>query len=609
MSDHEQTEQGASAADDSLMRRFQVGGGTELPRLIISNANGAVRVRGGAAGETFVTLRAVKGNGEALPIELVAEVSVRRDGEIVVKARPFGEVQRQVRRVTKSLDFQRSDFLDNLGEVIDALSQMKTAGRNLGQVLLEATVPPQCDLLVNTATGAIQVQGVAGEIELKSASGRIEGRQLGGKLAARTASGDVHVNGVEGTAYLQSMSGEIDAARIAGDVVIHTTSGETRARAIVGQLGFKSLSGDLNVEQSRLNGFYINNTSGECAIDAVLEPGNYEVRTVSGEVRLRTQPDLAGLLSGRTVSGEFRCELPYRYAGDDWKSRLDADDEGRGPDADEESDDDDTEISLPGIRIGKGRVELPGITIDERGVGVFGMRFDEQGIDMPGLGVRIGQNRSDRDRWDGRDRDRGERRERRRSRNRWEFLIGDPAMATTGKTRLRIRTVSGSVTLRAGRGEPVVDRQPSVLGVAVPTPPARPATADRRGWPDSELWPSRIVAETGAVETAHEAAPPIPPMAPVAPDVPTPPAAPPEARSAASVADVAAADATTLPEPLSVEAGTEDAAEASATDDAPEATLAAVPNRERTRLDILEALERGEINADEALRLLRRLDS
>jgi hypothetical protein len=49
-------------------------------------------------------------------------------------------------------------------------------------------------------------------------------------------------------------------------------------------------------------------------------------------------------------------------------------------------------------------------------------------------------------------------------------------------------------------------------------------------------------------------------------------------------------------------------------EDAPPAagsTIAApmpVANPERTRLDILEALERGEINADDALRLLRRLE-
>ena len=186
-----------------LVRRFRVASGERSPRLIMSNSSGAIRVRGEATEES-IALRAVKPNGETVPIDLVADVDLRFDGEIVVKARPFGDVQRQVRRIPKSFDFNRSDFLDNLGEMIDTLAQMKSAGRNIGQVVLEAIVPSNCDLELTTASGAINVQGVSGEIELKTASGRIETRQLGGKLAARTASGDVRVDGVDGTAYFRA---------------------------------------------------------------------------------------------------------------------------------------------------------------------------------------------------------------------------------------------------------------------------------------------------------------------------------------------------------------------------------------------------------------------
>ena len=40
---------------------------------------------------------------------------------------------------------------------------------------------------------------------------------------------------------------------------------------------------------------------------------------------------------------------------------------------------------------------------------------------------------------------------RRRGRNRWEYLIGDPAAASARLTRLRIRTVSGSLSIRPRR--------------------------------------------------------------------------------------------------------------------------------------------------------------
>lgn len=619
-----------------LLRRFRVASNERAPRLIMNNSTGAIRVRGEAAEES-IALRAVKPNGETVPIDLVADVDLRFDGEIVVKARPFGDVQRQVKRITKSFDFNRSDFLDNLGDMIDTLAQMKTAGRNIGQVVLEAIVPMRCDLELTTASGAINVQGVTGEIELKSASGKIETRQLGGKLAARTASGDVRADSVDGTAYLQSVSGSVEAYGIGGDVVIHTTSGDTRARGITGQLGFKTLSGELSVDRSRLNGFYINTTSGGCTIDAHLEPGGYEMRTVSGDLSLRLQPDFAGILSGRTVSGSFRCDLPFRYASDDWRSQLDDEDE-RGNDPDDSSSDDDAEISLPGIKISKGRVELPGIKIDDRGVGVFGMRIDDNGIDMPGLGVHIGKEKWDRwERRSERDSEREQRRERRRSRNRWEYLIGDPAAAEGGQTRLRIRTVSGSVNIRQGRGDVVGDTSIAAgTASAAPAAPAAPATrpaSDQRGWPDSEMWPH---AETGAIPTPPM--PPTAPMAPTPPSLPTPPTPPTppsppapagEARSATGEADtplsaspvaeatarVGDTDTAAMEADMATEAIETTVTADTPTEDAPPpvadsviAAPAPVANPERTRLDILEALERGEINADEALRLLRRLE-
>ena len=637
-----QPEEGAIMSVDDvqesagMLRRFPVFGGDGSPRLVLRNATGAIRVRG-AAGEEGIVLRAVKPSGEVVPFDFVAEVDVRPDGEIVVKARPFGEVQRQVKRITKSLDFQRPDFLDNLGDMIDTLAQMKTAGRNIGQVVLEAIVPPRCDLEANTASGTIQVQGFSGEIELKSASGHIDARQVGGKLAARTASGDVRVDGVDGTAYLQSVSGEVDARGVGGDVVIHTTSGDTRAREVVGQLGFKTLSGELRVERSRLNGFYINSTSGECAIDAILEPGSYEVRTVSGEVALRTQPDFAGVLTGRTVSGNFRCELPYRHA-DDADLRLDDDDRG----GDDENDD-DAEISLPGIKIGKGRVDLPGIRIDDRGVDVFGMRIDDDGVNLPGLGMHIGKGKRDKgdsnDDWRGGHwgghwgHNREGRRERRRSRNRWEFLIGDPALATTNEVRLRIRTVSGSVRIVPRRDGVVPERQPAAATAASPARAARPAT-EGRGWPDSELWPGLPEAERGTSQPPQASAapvpppppappaamstapvPPMPPTAPIPPTPPTPPTPSGEARPAAAEAD-APASARPVAEMAEAGATTAKMTEAAMTaEDTPTPVAAETaseptqaPNAERTRLEILEALERGEITADEALRLLRRLE-
>src|SRR3954447_4358989 len=153
-------------------RRFQVGG--ELtPRVSVSTISGALRVLG-EEGTDHVSVRAVKPNGETVPLDLIADVQVRLNGEISIKMRPAGEIQRQVRRLTKSFDFNRGDLFDNLGEVIDALAAMKTAGGNIDRVRLEVTVPHRCDLALSTASGAIQVGRVEGSVQVQSASGNID---------------------------------------------------------------------------------------------------------------------------------------------------------------------------------------------------------------------------------------------------------------------------------------------------------------------------------------------------------------------------------------------------------------------------------------------------
>jgi hypothetical protein len=593
-------------------RRFRVGG-EQTPRVVVGAISGALRVLG-EEGTDQVSVRAVKPNGETVPLDLVADVQVRLNGEISVKMRPAGEIQRQVRRITKSFDFSRGDLFDNLGEVIDALAAMKTAGGNIDRVRLEVTVPHHCDLVLTTASGAIQVGRVEGSVQAQSASGNIDCARIGGKLTVRSASGNLRLGDITGTTSAQTMSGDVTTRGVDGNLVIHTASGDAQSQDMVGLFGFKSQSGGLSVRDSRLTGFYINTTSGDCLVEASLAAGEYEVRTVSGDIALRPQPDLNAVLTGRTVSGSFRCSLPYRYADDDWRAAMEDDDDdeerGRGFDA--------PEIELPGLRIGKEGIDVAGF-----------LRIDDETLSMPGMRIDL--------RKDKRDRDRERRRERRRGRNRWEYLIGDPALAAAGQTRLRVRSVSGDLTIRAGnsdapgeaRAAGAADTGTTGRGTATAS---TATTRTHRGWPDSELWP-----ETAPVPPT----PPAPPVAPAFPAAPPPPPTPPgpPAPSGEAGAATGAVDATASAPPVAV---TEiaapdtpdlpDAPEAAAdapevAADAPEVTAEAAAaetteapgepvaasaeeraHADQTRLDILEALRRGEITTDEALLLLRQLD-
>jgi len=266
-----------------------------------------------------------------------------------------------VRRAREAFEMTRGNFFDNIANLVESVTQI---GGNWFHADFEATVPRNCDLYLSTQSGEISVEGV------------------------------------EGAIYLGTASGEIEAERISGNVVVQTITGDVEIEGISGQLGLKSTSGDLQLRRGNLTGLYIGTTSGDAEIEAFLHPGKYEMRSVSGDIELKVQREFAAAMSGRTISGDFECDLPYQQV--DPRGRKEDDDD------DEASDDFTLKVDVPGFRW-----EYPG---GRRGPGTEGGK--------------------------------------RRRRNRWEFLIGDPTTASQGATRLRVRTISGDLNIERGDSKP-----------------------------------------------------------------------------------------------------------------------------------------------------------
>lgn len=596
-------ERGARATAEGV-RRFAVGGAGRPPRVSISNPLGSIDVRAaeGEAEQAAVAVRALKQDGAEIPLDDVAEIHYKPQGEIEIRARPLN-IERQVRRAREAFDFGRSSFLDNLGEIIESAvtGALGPAGFRIN---FEVVVPRRCDLDLATTRGHVEVRGVEGEVNARSVNGRVRGARVRGKFVAKTASGRIEIEDVDGAALLQTASGGIRTERVTGNLVMKTASGGARSHALNGQLGFKSASGGLNVRESMLSGFYVNTASGACSIDAAFGPGEYDARTVSGGIELRVQPDFSGILTGRTVSGGFRCAIPYRDADRDWRDELEDDDEDEG--AEDLPEDEGAGGPSRGIRIDGEGVSLPGI------------RIGNEGVELPG--IRIGGRPRDRER-EARRQEREARREaregRRRKRNRWEFLLGDPAIAAARTTRLRVRTVSGSLSIRQGGEDQDMHNETGAWTAPdAPTPPPAPS-APAGAWPDSELWPAQAPAPP---------TPPTPPTPPVAGAMPVPPAPPSpplgateQPRPTGQMGQMGAQGAGPLARPLppqdlpsgepdeQVAPGTDSAeptasADTIGTDDAP------LKSAEQTRMEILQAVERKEITAGEALVLLRQLD-
>jgi putative adhesin len=146
-------------------------------------------------------------------------------------------------------------------------------------------VPAGLGANVRSASGSVNLQGLAGAVNLNSASGNIDAHDLGGTLSARTSSGAIRVSNVTGDAQLSTISGSILAVGVDRLTEARTTSGDV----------------NLNVAFTRQ--VQISSTSGEVIVRVPPAPAfNVDASSFSGDV----SSDLA--LTNRTVG-------PHNLAG------------------------------------------------------------------------------------------------------------------------------------------------------------------------------------------------------------------------------------------------------------------------------------------------------
>lgn len=129
------------------------------------------------------------------------------------------------------------------------------------------------------------------------------------------ASGWLDVLGVRGAQRYRLVSAETRLADVAGRIELNTVSGDaTIALADATDLAIKSVSGDVSVRGGSLDALRIGTTSGDIRIDSPLvgRTGN-TVETLSGDVAIAASSGLR--VEARTVSGDLSSDLPNRSEG------------------------------------------------------------------------------------------------------------------------------------------------------------------------------------------------------------------------------------------------------------------------------------------------------
>lgn len=153
---------------------------------------------------------------------------------------------------------------------------------------LEVRVPESSHVAVRTAAGGIEIVGVRGAIDLESVAGDLEVHSNPRFTYARSVSGDIELRGTSKLVRAHTISGAITVRRAPGYLDVSSVSGDLRVTGLeVWEGKMTSVSGDLFFEGGFDSGgsFYLESNSGTVTLDlAAHVSADFEVTTFGGPV-------------------------------------------------------------------------------------------------------------------------------------------------------------------------------------------------------------------------------------------------------------------------------------------------------------------------------------
>lgn len=136
-----------------------------------------------------------------------------------------------------------------------------------------------------------------------------------GQVAVRTASGDVEIDGVAASVSLTTASGDVHGRSLTGELTAHTASGDIVLDNVSGRLTARTASGDVQVNGATLAALSLATASGDIGVDGAPDgSGPYHIETVSGDTRLGVLlPDSArgAEITFQSVSGDASVDPPF----------------------------------------------------------------------------------------------------------------------------------------------------------------------------------------------------------------------------------------------------------------------------------------------------------
>jgi hypothetical protein len=127
-------------------------------------------------------------------------------------------------------------------------------------------------------------------------------------------SATIFVEGLEGQVRLKSVSGEISVHSLTGEMRLNTVSGDVVGHALNGPLRVETVSGEVRISGSRLPSMEGNSVSGSFTVETPLLQGPYRYKTISGSVQMLVDAITPCTIDLSSLSGKLDTNLPSTHA-------------------------------------------------------------------------------------------------------------------------------------------------------------------------------------------------------------------------------------------------------------------------------------------------------
>jgi DUF4097 and DUF4098 domain-containing protein YvlB len=134
----------------------------------------------------------------------------------------------------------------------------------------------------------------------------------GATVVVETANGDLEVDGLTGDQRYRTTSGDLRMRAVAGGIVIQGVSGDVSVVAVAdAAVTLNTVSGDVELRAGTLRRLSMATTSGDLKVAGRLTgQGPFSIETVSGDLLLAPAGDLS--IDMRTVSGDLSSDVGGR---------------------------------------------------------------------------------------------------------------------------------------------------------------------------------------------------------------------------------------------------------------------------------------------------------